>query len=198
MINYISGELTDIEDNIIVVEAYGVGYEINVPTSILPSLPEPGDFVKIYTYQHVKEDALDLYGFLNKEDIRIFRLLISVSGIGPKGALSVLSAISSDEIKLAVVTDDVKKIQSAPGIGLKTAQKIIIELKDKLKLESISYIPDSSDIIINDSKKEAVEALISLGYSSSEANRAVSGIAVTDDMTSEDILKKALRQLAFM
>lgn len=200
MITYIIGEFTEIEDSTIIVEAYGVGYEIMVPGSVVSLLPPVGSRVKIYTYQNVKEDALDLYGFLTKDDLNIFKLLITVNGIGPKGALSILSSISPDDLRIAVVSDDVKRIQSAPGIGAKTAQKLIIELKDKLKLEDVLYKNDT-EVTNNTSgsvRDEAVEALCSLGYSPSEALRAVKNIDINDGMSSEDILKLALKKLVFI
>lgn len=200
MIGYITGEYTESDDNSIIVEAYGVGYEIMVPASIIPRLPLYGSRVKIYTYQNVREDALDLYGFLTKDDLYIFKLLITVNGIGPKGALSILSYISPDELRMAVISDDVKRIQSAPGIGIKTAQKLIIELKDRIKSEDILYHRDNvtdgnMSMTVRD---EAVEALSALGYTPSEAMKAVRNVAITDDMGSEDILKQALKRLAFM
>lgn len=200
MITYIIGEFTEIEDTTIIVEAYGVGYEIMVPGSVVSLLPPVGSRIKIYTYQNVKEDALDLYGFLTKDDLNIFKLLITVNGIGPKGALSILSSISPDDLRIAVVSDDVKRIQSAPGIGAKTAQKLIIELKDKLKLEDVLYKNDT-EVANNTSgsvRDEAVEALCSLGYSPSEALRAVKNIDINDGMSSEEILKLALKKLAFI
>lgn len=200
MITYIIGEFTEIEDTTIIVEAYGVGYEIMVPGSVVSLLPPVGSRIKIYTYQNVKEDALDLYGFLTKDDLNIFKLLITVNGIGPKGALSILSSISPDDLRIAVVSDDVKRIQSAPGIGAKTAQKLIIELKDKLKLEDVLYKNDT-EVANNTSgsvRDEAVEALCSLGYSPSEALRSVKNIDINDGMSSEDILKLALKKLAFI
>lgn len=200
MITYIVGELTEIEDNTIILEAYGVGYEIIVPASIISMLPAPGTTIRIYTYQYVKEDALDLYGFITKEDLRIFKLLITVNGIGPKGALNILSTISPDELRFAVLSDDVKKIQGAPGIGAKTAQKLIIELKDKLDIKDVINTDNkvNSDIISESARDESIAALIALGYSNSEALKAVNNIQIEDGMTSEDILKKALKQLAFM
>lgn len=200
MITYIIGEFAEIEDTTIIVEAYGVGYEIMVPGSVVSLLPPVGSRIKIYTYQNVKEDALDLYGFLTKDDLNIFKLLITVNGIGPKGALSILSSISPDDLRIAVVSDDVKRIQSAPGIGAKTAQKLIIELKDKLKLEDVLYKNDT-EVANNTSgsvRDEVVEALCSLGYSPSEALRAVKNIDINDGMSSEDILKLALKKLAFI
>ena len=206
MITYIVGELTYIDNNTIILEACGVGYEITVPESVITSLPGIGSSIKIYTYQNVKEDALDLYGFLTMDDLKIFKQLITVNGIGPKGALSILSVISPDELRLAVISDDVKKIQSAPGIGSKTAQKLIIELKDKLRLEDAferainnnnkkdSVKQDNTVIIMN----EAVEALVSLGYGSKDAISAVKKVEDIQNKSSEQILKEALKGLAIL
>ncbi len=201
MITYIKGTLNEIYDNNIVVEAYGVGYEIMVPSSLMNSLPALGSQVKIYTFQYVKEDALDLYGFMSRDDLTVFKLLITVSGIGPKGALNILSVITPDELRLAVLSDDAKRIQSAPGIGGKTAQKLIIELKDKLSPEdvltkgtgqvSLSERPDTP-------ANEALEALVALGYSQSEAFGAVKSIEITESMDGEAVLKLALKKLAFI
>ena len=196
--DYIYCWRTYIDNNTIILEAYGVGYEITVPESVIPSLPGIGSSIKIYTYQNVKEDALDLYGFLTMDDLKIFKQLITVNGIGPKGALSILSVISPDELRLAVISDDVKKIQSAPGIGSKTAQKLIIELKDKLKIEDVVYDLHDEKDIVKSVRDEAVSALISLGYSNSESVSAVSALVITENMTSEDILKQALKKLAFI
>ncbi len=203
MITYVKGELSEVYDNYIVVETGGVGYEMMVPPSIMGALPVIGSDVKIYTYQYVKEDALDLYGFLSRDDLNIFKLLITVNGIGPKGALSILSVITPDDLRLAVLSDDVKRIQSAPGIGAKTAQKLIIELKDKLSLEDVLTRGVSSDAAQplsdgNGPRDEAIEALVALGYSSSEAIRAVRGVELTEDSDGETVLKAALKKLAFM
>lgn len=201
MITYVKGELVEINDNNIVVECYGIGYEIMVPSSVLSGLPSIGEIVKIFTYQNVKEDALDLYGFLTKDDLIIFKLLITVNGIGPKGALNILTVISPDELRLAVLSDDVKAIQKAPGIGGKTAQKLIIELKDKLSIEDvITKGATRIDVALpsQSARDEAIEALVSLGYSSSEAIRAVRAVADADGMDSEQLLKAALKQIAFM
>ncbi|MGN0370741.1 MAG: Holliday junction branch migration protein RuvA [Butyrivibrio sp.] len=203
MISYIKGELTEIYDNTIIVEAYGVGYEIMIPTSVLSMLPGVGSSVKIYTFQYVKEDILDLYGFMSRDDLNIFKLLITVNGIGPKGALSILSAISPDELRLAVLSDDVKRIRSAPGIGTKTAQKLIIELKDKLSLEDVltggaDTFEKTPDSLSTTSRDEAIEALVSLGYSSSDAIRAVRSVDISEDMDGEAVLKAALKKLAFI
>ena len=201
MITYIKGELTEVNEGNIVVECYGVGYEIMVPASIIPELPCVGDNIKVYTFQYVREDILDLYGFLTKDDLKIFKLLITVNGIGPKGALSILSVIRPDELRLAVLSDDVKAIQKAPGIGGKTAQKLIIELKDKLNIEDVINNNFNNAVVAPVSgsvRDEAIEALVSLGYSSSEAIKAVRGISDAEGMDSETLLKAALKQLAFL
>ncbi len=201
MITYLNGELTEIYENNIVIECYGVGYEVMVPASILDSLPSVGTTIKIYTFQNVKEDVLDLYGFTSRDDLNIFKLLITVNGIGPKGALSILSVISPDDLRIAVLSDDAKAIQKAPGIGGKTAQKLIIELKDKLSLDDVLTKGfTNNDVVVSDNspRNEAVEALVALGYSSSESLRAVKSIEITDNMDSEIILKEALKKLAFM
>lgn len=203
MITYVKGELSEIYGNYIVVETGGVGYEMMVPPSITGTLPALGSDVKIYTYQYVKEDALDLYGFLSRDDLNIFKLLITVNGIGPKGALNILSVITPDDLRLAVLSDDVKRIQSAPGIGAKTAQKLIIELKDKLSLEDVltKGVSDGaaqSAQNANGPRDEAIEALVALGYSSSESIRAVREVEITEDADGEAVLKAALKKLAFM
>ena len=201
MITYIKGKLTELSENSIVVECYGVGYEIMVPASIISELPSIGENIKVYTFQYVREDILDLYGFLTKDDLKIFKLLITVNGIGPKGALSILSVIRPDELRLAVLSDDVKAIQKAPGIGGKTAQKLIIELKDKLDIEDVINKGFDNPKLVQATgsvRDEAIEALVSLGYSSSEAIRAVRGISDAEGMDSEALLKAALKQLAFL
>ena len=136
MYSYIKGELSEIvAENHIVVENGGIGYNIYIPGQVLSLLPGVGEEVKIYTYLCVREDAFILYGFLTRDDLNVFKLLIGVSGIGPKGALAILSVMSTDDLRFAVLSDDAKAIAKAPGVGNKTAQRLIIELKDKLSLE---------------------------------------------------------------
>lgn len=159
--------------------------------------------VKIHTYFQVREDAMQLYGFWHKDDLQVFRLLLSVNGIGPKAALGVLSGLSADELRFAVLSDDVKTLSRAPGIGKKTAQKLILELKDKLKLEDAfekklmheQENADLNDTDFHDGRQEAVEALTALGYSSSEALKAVHKVTDVDPGDVEAILKAALKQL---
>ena len=203
MISYIKGELVELTENAIVLDHDGMGFLIIMPASILAKLPAIGSELKVHTYLYVKEDALDLYGFLTKDDLKVFRLLITVSGIGPKGALAILSTMSPDDLRFAVLAGDSKTISKAPGIGSKTAQKLIIELKDKLKIEDVldggadgGYEPQSD--MGDTAAAEAVMALTALGYSSADATRAVRQVDGGADMDSEALLKAALKKLAFM
>lgn len=203
MISYIKGELVELTENAIVLDHDGMGFLIMMPASILSKLPAVGSELKVHTYLYVKEDALDLYGFLTKDDLKVFRLLITVSGIGPKGALAILSTMSPDDLRFAVLAGDSKTISKAPGIGSKTAQKLIIELKDKLKIEDVldggadgGYEPQSD--MGDTAAAEAVMALTALGYSSADATRAVRQVDGGADMDSEALLKAALKKLAFM
>ena len=199
MIAYVKGELTDIMEDTIVVENNGIGYEISVPFSVMEELPASGCEVKIYTYMYVREDAMKLYGFLTRDDLKVFKLLITVNGIGPKGALGVLSAITPDDLRFAVLSDDVKTISKAPGIGTKTAKKLILELKDKLKLEEVfeerlAHVEESQVRAASDHiRGEAVMALSALGYSNADAMKAVRQVELTEDMTVEELLKKSLK-----
>mgnify|MGYP001141001573 FL=1 len=146
-----------------------------------------------------------LYGFLTKDELMVFKLLIGVSGIGPKGALGVLSVMTTDDLRFAVIGDDVKAISRAPGIGAKTAQRVILELKDKLSLEDAfenrlaeTAAKEAGNTVVKGAKQEAVQALVALGYSSSEALKAVSGVEISDETDTEEILKAALKQMAFL
>ena len=204
MLNYIKGELTEVMQDCITLENNGIGYQINVPVSLLSGLPPIGREVKIYTYLYVREDALQLYGFFTRDDLQIFRLLIGVSGIGPKGALGILSNISPDDLRFAILSDDVKAISKAPGIGNKTAQKLIIELKDKLDLkDAFEQRLAASDLTGGDGLPgdvigEAAQALAALGYSQTDALKPVKQVELTEDMTVEQVLKQALKKLVFL
>ena len=201
MIGFIKGELAEIKENYIVLETGNIGYEINLPTSAILDLPPRKSTIKLYTYLHVKEDALSLYGFLSKDDLEMFKLLITVNGIGPKGALGMLSGITADEIRFAVLAEDTKAITKAPGIGPKTASKIILELKDKFKLESAfeQKLMNQSEKLNSQSlygkREEAIQVLLALGYSSSDAYKIISQIEITEDMDTEEILKLCLKRL---
>ena len=201
MIGYIKGQLTEVMEGTIIVENNGIGYEILVPLSVVDRMPSKGSEVKVYTYMHVREDAMQLFGFVTRDDLDVFKLLITVSGIGPKGALGILGSMSADDIRFAVMAEDAKTISKAPGIGAKTARKLIIELKDKLKLKDV--IEDALDrgemaaeVQKGTDKKvisDAVEALTALGYNASEAMRAVRMVEMTEDMTVEELLKLSLK-----
>ena len=204
MYAYIKGILTEITEDAIIVENQGIGYEIAVPGQVFDYLPSVGEEVKIYTYHYVREDAILLYGFLTKEDVRIFKMLIGVSGIGPKGALAILSVLSTDDLRFAILGDDAKAIAKAPGVGAKTAQRVIIELKDKLSLEDAfeqKLANQAQKAELNPAigvKNEAILALTSLGYSQSEALKVLQGIEISPDDQVEDVLKMALKQMAFL
>lgn len=205
MIAYLKGEVAEIEEDKLILECGSIGYNISMPASALDGTLRPGQEVKIHTHLHVREDAMQLYGFLTRDDLKMFRMLLGVSGIGPKAALGILSGLSADELRFAVLSDDVKTISRAPGVGKKTAQKMILELKDKLDLQEAfdtktMHVQDASqaetgDLV--DAKKEAVQALTALGYSGSEALRAVKQVDVSPDMNVEEILKQALKKMNF-
>ncbi|WP_075719521.1 Holliday junction branch migration protein RuvA [Roseburia sp. 499] len=203
MYSYIKGELVEIMDDVIVVEAGQIGYNIHIPASMIDNFTGTGQDVKIYTYLHVKEDDMQLYGFLTRDDLNIFKLLLGVSGIGPKGALAVLSVMTPDDLRFAVLGEDAKAIAKAPGIGNKTAQRVILELKDKLSLEDAfeaktAHVAETNTNSLSSVKNEAVQALTALGYSASEALKAVNGVELTEDITVEEVLKEALKQMAFL
>ena len=201
MIGYIKGELADIKENYIILETGNIGYEINLPTSAIMELPPRKSTIKIYTYLYVREDALSLYGFLTMVYLEMFKILISVNGIGPKGALGILSKITADEIRFAILAGDTKALAKAPGVGQKTASKIILELKDKIQLEDafMDKLQNQTDKKIKDNlydkREEAVQALIALGYSSSDAYKIISQIDITEEMNTEDILKLCLKRI---
>ena len=203
MISYIRGILTEASGDGIVVEAGGIGYEIRVPLSVLERLPRLGEEVKIHTFLQVREDGVGLFGFLDRGELAMFKQLLGVGGIGPKGALGVLTALKPDDLRLAVISGDAKAIARAPGVGIKTAQRIILDLKDKVFMDDILPAADGSgpdsggrgDAVLGAAAREAMEALTALGYSAMEASRAVGRVEVTGDMTAEDVLKQSLRFL---
>ena len=204
MISYIRGELCDIEEQKAIVDVNGVGYGIYMPQQALSLLPPMGQQVKIHTYLNIREVAMQLFGFLTKEDLNVFRLLIGVNGIGPKAGLNILSCLSPDELRFAVLSGDAKAISATPGIGKKTAEKLILELKDKLNIEDMlehaAHGGDSEDLASgtdtasNTMQAEAVQALTALGYGSAESLRAVKKSS-PECSSVEDILKEALKFL---
>lgn len=205
MITYIRGILEGMEEDKIIVDVGGVGYGIYMAGTAMGKLPGMGREVKIHTYLHVKEDLMQLYGFLTRDELKVFKLLIGVSGIGPKGGLGILSALGPDDLRFAVASGDVKAIQAAPGIGKKTAEKLILELKDKLKLEdALEHTVDAPqstvgaggmDTSVNEMMSEAVQALVALGYGNTEALKAVRQVEITEDMNVEDVLRQSLKYM---
>lgn len=205
MIAFVRGTVVDMTESTVILESGNIGYEIYMPSNVLGRDVRMGQEMKIHTYFHVKEDAMQLFGFLIKDDLEMFKLLLTVNGIGPKGALAILSGITADELRFAVLADDVKTISKAPGIGKKTAQKLILELKDKLKLEDafeMKFAHEQAASVstgtmgaVTDGRKEAVEALVALGYSNTEALKAVRAVSGVDESDVEGILKAALKNI---
>lgn len=200
MIAFVKGNLDTVAEDHIIVENQGIGYEILVPGSVVQAMPQVGNEVKIYTYMYVREDVLQLYGFLTKDQMGMFKLLITVNGIGPKGALSILTVMDADTLRLAILSDDAKSIAKSPGIGAKTASKLILELKDKCHIEDILDAGGGGaqppvNTADNEARNDAIQALVALGYSATEATAAVRKSNVTEDMTVEDILKQSLKNI---
>jgi len=198
MISHLKGILEHTDKNHVVVEVGSVGYHVNVPPSTLPQLPKVGEEIKLFTYQVVREDDISLYGFLSKEERSLFSLLLSVSGIGPKASLSILSGFPIDKLVAAITREDVDLISTVPGIGKKTAQKLVIELKEKV---AKAYAIKPSDMAIGikgDAPvvSDAISALIALGYSPKEARSTIlrSGIDLSAGSV-EAIIKQALKNL---
>ena len=192
MYAYIKGILTYKNYPVVVIEAGGIGYKISTTTNTIGKLPELGEIVTLYTYLNVKEDIMELNGFYTKEELSVFELLISVSGVGPKVGVTILSSVNPESFVVAVATGDTKTITKAQGVGPKLAARIILELKDKINKDGMVSIPESvssgQSLEVND---EAVEALMVLGYSQAEAKKAVAGLTGSV----EDIISVALKNL---
>ncbi len=200
MIAYIKGILEIKTRGYIVVETNGMGYKIFMSESAIEKLEEVGTEVKIFTYMRVREDDISLYGFLTNEELRMFELLISVSGVGAKSAISILSNITPSRFALAVISNDVGVLKKLPGIGAKSAQRIILELKDKLKTEEAeepTYQEQIEEAKQEDNKKqETIAALQVLGYSRKEIEEAIDKLDIEAIETVEEMIRKALHQLA--
>lgn len=202
MIAYVNGIIDDITEDNVVVDVGGVGMNVKISAGTAARLPGIGEAVKLYTYTSVREDAFWLYGFLSRNDLEIFKKCITVSGIGPKGALSILSVLDADSLRFAIVSGDTKAIAKAPGVGTKTAERLILELKGKLEIDDVminreAAVYGSSHAVTVDSeqKREAVEALVSLGYGQAESLKAVNSIEGIEEMDSNTVLKAALKKL---
>jgi len=190
LISYIKGIITYKTNTFVVVECNGIGYKIFVSSATLSQLNET-ETVMIYTFMNVKEDDISLFGFLTQQEQTIFHQLLSVSGIGPKGALAFLSEMTPEDIIIAILSEDIKTLSKTPGIGKKTAQRLILELKDKVKPQEVIQQTPQKD---TNEKWEAVEALTSLGYSRSEAMQAVNA-CYKEGLSVEEILKLSFKKL---
>ena len=200
MYAYLKGELEGITEDGIIVEVNNIGYNVRIPKEMISQLPPMHYKVQIYTYTSVREDAFQLYGFLTAKDLELFKKLITVNGIGPKVAQGILSVMDADTLSFAIMAGDAKMISKAPGVGAKSVERIILDLKDKISIDvselSSSGVDDNrtkqhTDFI----KNEAVEALVALGYSQFEAAKAVSKVERNDDDTVESVLKAAFKYL---
>ena len=191
MISYVSGIVEYVDTEKVIVDNHGIGISVFMTNDDLSVIGE-GEEIKIHTYFNVKEDAMQLYGFLNRENLEMFKLLLTVNKVGPKIALGILSTCPGDMLKMSIVSGDSKTIASSPGVGAKTAERIVLELKDKIEIEGVEdFVPEngSADSSLSN---DVVDALVELGYSKSEAISAVKRIDETEDMSVEDMLKKAL------
>ena len=200
MIGYVKGELVESRNGKIVVDVNGIGYNIIVSDTLREELPAIGNLVKIYTYTSVREDAISLYGFTNRDSLDMFYMLLGVSGVGPKGAQSILSFFNVLDLKYAIISENSTLIAKAPTIGKKTAERIVIDLKDKISKEDL--LP-AADISISTAKSadlpsealDAIDALAALGYDRKEATRAIASIEHVEELDSNMILKQALKYL---
>ena len=203
MIASVKGKLEGVTTESVIIDVNGLGVEAIVPTTVINHLPKIDENIKLHTYLHVREDAMQLYGFLEKDDLDFFKLLITVNGIGPKAAIAILSSMPTDILTFAILSEDTKTIQKAQGIGAKTAKKLVLELKDKVGIiktpkNNGSEIYDNAGLTIginSEIKDEAVQVLTALGYSQTEAIKAISTIEMYEEMTSEELVKLALKNL---
>ena len=199
MITYLRGEVISVTDKRLVVEVGHVGFQVSISSRDAANMPPVGEEVLVYTYMSVREDAISLYGFLSEDDLEIYKQLITVSGIGPKGGLGILSVMSADDLRMAVLADDSKTIAKAPGIGPKTAKKLILELKDKISAQEMlehlqEKASDSAASAFEAAKEEAVQIMVALGFSRSEAVRAVRNAKLDETMDADQILTAALHE----
>ena len=202
MIAYVKGTVEYIEEDNVVIDVGGIGYNVKVSADTAARMPGVGEQTKLYTYMNVREDAVSLFGFFSRDDLAVFRQCITVSGIGPKGALAILSTLNADSLRFAILSGDAKAISKAPGIGIKTAERLILELRGKIRAEDTIIAKEMADYsgasnVAADTaqKREAVEALVSLGYGQAEALKAVNAIEGIEEMDSGAVLKAALKKM---
>lgn len=198
MIYNVRGTLTYTDPTFAVVECGGVGFKCYVSLTTLQNLTSIGTEVNLYTYMAVREDAMDLFGFATQDELNAFKLLITVSGVGPKAAMSILSVLPPDRLSIAVSSGDVKSIQTAQGVGKKTAERVVLELKDKMAgigAGSVSAVVEGIQAVQNNSNaQEAVEVLVSLGFSQSDASTVVG--AMDKSLSVDDMIRIGLKQLS--
>lgn len=203
MIGFLRGELDSFFDDRIILDVNGMGFNVFMPSSQIATFSRTGIEVKIYTYMSVREDAMNLYGFLTADDLNLFKMLIGVSGVGPKFALGLLSTFTANDLKMSILSMDSKTISKSPGIGIKSAQKIILELKDKISLDEVinnslninSASDKTQNATMTEAMQDAIDALIALGYSSTDSLRAVRECSQETEDDVELILKKALKHI---
>ena len=196
MFAYIKGSLEEKTSTYVVIDVGGVGYKIFMSANSINNIGENGTIVKVHTHYYVREDNISLYGFLTSEELKMFELLLSVSGIGAKSAITMLSNISPSDFALAIITNNIATLTKIPGIGAKSAQRIILELKDKLKDVETSTKQEETTIKSKDNEnaKDALDALQILGYNKKEIEKAIQKMDI-DEMSTEDIIKNALKLL---
>lgn len=199
MIGFVQGKVDAISEDNVVIDTGGIGYNVRISARTAQELPGIGQEVRLYTYTSVREDGISLFGFLSRDSLDIFKKIITVNGIGPKGGLAVLSVMSADELKFAIISGNAQAITKAPGIGKKTAERVILDLKDKISVEDTQIQKEISsyDGLLQTGKaqSEAVEALTALGYSATDALHAVRQIEHAEEMDVEAILKLALKNM---
>lgn len=205
MIAYVNGILESIEEGNAVIDVGGVGINVNISGSTMDRMPGVGEAVRLYTYTSVKEDSFSLFGFLSRDELSLFKMLITVNGIGPKAGLSILSVMTPDDLRFAIMSGDTKAISSAPGVGRKTAERITLELRDKLKVTQEDMLRPSGVVTLDDltggeasARDEAVAALVALGYNSTDSMKAVRKVIKADESAASDteaLLKLALKEL---
>ena len=194
MLAYIKGELTQVTNEYAVIETGGLGYKVFMPEKAIEKLGEIGSKVKVHTYYRVREDDISIFGFNTQEELRMFELLLSVSGVGAKTAVVIISTIEPSNFALAVISEDISELVKIPGIGKKSAQRIVLELKDKLKKEAISVEVDKKASVkaqTNENVEEAISALQVLGYNKKEIEKVFEKIE-KDGLSIEDMIKKGL------
>ncbi len=198
MIYNVNGTLTYTEPTFAVVECGGVGFKCFVSMNTLKDLTSIGTRVNLFTYMSVREDAMDLFGFSTQAELQAFKLLITVSGVGPKAAIAILSVLSPDRLSIAVSSGDVKSIQAANGVGKKTAERVVLELKDKMvgvgSASAASVVEGIQSVAASSNAQEAVEVLVSLGFNQSDAAMVVG--AMDKSLSVDDMIRKGLKQLS--